>query len=300
MKLAVVIGVGTGPEAFTQATKTQALLLTQMGEKLGSVRIAVPRHLHSACAGAIADRPDVLVVAGGPRTARRAGQVAYQHGVPILFLPGLSSSHWAQRLWGSLSLEAMIEALSREEIGFSRLGVGIAGGEIFFDEARCGLLPQLALTHGALREAEGFSERWRVLARAASLGQSIVRHGMRVHCAQTAFTEAAAVIVTAQGFNGSFFPSQPQPRLQSFSCAAWMHSNPFAHARALIKAAIGADWRQAAEPERFECDTLIIELRDACWIDLDGDPVWFKGPVEFRFLPKALKTCAFRLERRAS
>ena len=213
MKLAVVIGVGTGPEAFTQAAKTQALLLTQMGEKLGSVRIAVPRHLHSACAGAIADRPDVLVVAGGPRTARRAGQVAYQHGVPILFLPGLSSSHWAQRLWGSLSLEAMIAALSREEIGFSRLGVGIAGGEIFFDEARCGLLPQLALTHGALREAEGFSERWRVLAcdQLLSSVRSVRTVPARSWRAVKRIVPRLGAVTTHSTFAPSSVTSPPQP-----------------------------------------------------------------------------------------
>ncbi len=300
MKFAVVIGVGPGPAALAQAVKTQSLFLQHMGQKLDSIRLAVPRHLEPACLGAVADRPDVLVVAGGPRTARRAGQIAYEKGVPILFLPGLRSLHWARRLWGSLALDGMIAALAREELRPARLGVGIAGDQIFFGEARCGLLPQLAQLHEAFHETDAFSEGWKVLARAASLRKSIARPSVEIHCQDVGITRAASLIVTAQGFDGTLSRTQSMPRLQTFSCTTWKYRGLFTYMAAVLGAAAGKDWRGSTEVEQFECEELKINARDGSWIVLDEEPTWFEGPVVFRFLPNAVRTCAFHLERTAA
>ena len=113
MNIAAVIHVAPGLDALTRATQTQNLLLEHLGAQLGSIRLAIPRLFKFACLGAIAEKPDMLVVAGGPRAARRAGQMAYARRLPILFLPGHRSPRWAMRLWGSLSLEEMVAALAQ-------------------------------------------------------------------------------------------------------------------------------------------------------------------------------------------
>jgi diacylglycerol kinase family enzyme len=197
MKFAVVINVGSGSEAREFALKTHSLLLEQVGERLDSIRLAVPRLLQAACISAVAEAPDVLVVAGGPRTARRAGQIAYEQGVPLLFLPGLRSPRWAKPLWDSLPLEAMIAALACEEVSPARIAVGMAGDQVFFGDARVGLLPQLAEVHGSFFESETMTESWRSLGRAASLAQSMAHPAVRI-CSSPHDFWASALIVTAQ------------------------------------------------------------------------------------------------------
>ena len=144
MKLAVVIDVGHGDEALKLAVHTQMLLLERLGTRLDSIRLAAPRLLDIAYASALAEKPDVLVMVGCARSARRAGQLAYEQKIPVIFLPGLDAPKWARPLWGTLSLDEMITALARGDIKRVRLSAALAANQVFFHEARCGLLPFLA------------------------------------------------------------------------------------------------------------------------------------------------------------
>jgi len=49
--------------------------------------------------------------------------------------------------------------------------------------------------------------------------------------------------------------------------------------------------------ERFDCIQLTVDAGAKPWLLLDGEPLRFQGPIEFRFLPKAIKTFAFAPER---
>src|SRR5262249_13808125 len=159
--------------------------LEHMGTRLESIRLAAPRLLRPACLAAVAESPDVLVIAGGPRTARRAAQIPYESSVPILFLPGARSPAWTGPLWGTLSLEDLIAALAREQVIPTQLSAGSANGQIFFDTASCGLLPQVPELRQAFGEAECFSEEWKVLARAANVAGRLFRPFIRFDCKNT-------------------------------------------------------------------------------------------------------------------
>ena len=63
---------------------------------------------------------------------------------------------------------------------------------------------------------------------------------------------------------------------------------------AALRAASGADWRLNVDIECFECESLRVDTQGARWMVLDGDPVGFERPVDFRFLPDAMSTCVFR------
>src|SRR5215510_7134662 len=163
MNIAAVIVVAPGRPALARATEMQTLLLEHLGPELGSIRLAVPRLLKFACRGAIAEKPDLLVIVGGPRAARRAGQIAYTHRLPIVFLPGDRGLRWAGQLWGSLSLDEMVEALAHERLTPVRLPVGLAGGQVFFGEAACGFLPQVGQLGSDLAEADTMASGARLI-----------------------------------------------------------------------------------------------------------------------------------------
>src|SRR5262249_23383894 len=135
---------------------------------------------------------------------RIAGQIAHQQGIPILFLPGLRCPDWAGPLWGSLSLEEMVEAIAREDIRATRISVGLAGNEMFFGDATCGVLPQLAQLPQALHETEGFSEGWNLFGRTLRLMRTLHRSKIEIHRPYSAPMSASALVVKAQG-------SKPKP-----------------------------------------------------------------------------------------
>jgi diacylglycerol kinase family enzyme len=287
MNVAAIINVAPGEAALSNATQTQTLLLEHLGSQLGSIRLAVPRLLKFACLGAIAEKPDVLVVAGGPRAARRAGQIAYAHRLPILFLPGHRSPRWARRLWGALSLEDMVSALARGAVTPIQLPAGIARGQIFFGEAICGVLPHIRQLRDDLAEAETVPAAARLLADAAAACGRVFGPKIVIRC-DDATREASAVVVGIQHTGGA--------RQGSFACKAW-RQRPLALARASLRAAAGHDWQSPHEPERFNCTTLQLDAGDKTWLLLDGEAIALRGPVELHYLPRTVKTFTFAPER---
>jgi hypothetical protein len=286
MKLAVVIDVGHGPAAQDQAMRTQSLLLDCCGARLDSIRLAAPRLLPHACRAALAEEPAVLVIVGGARAARIAGQSAYERGIPILFLPGLRPHLWARHLWGRLSLDDMISALARGDLKPTQLSASTAGGQIFFDHASCGLLPLAQALRRALAEADVLSEVWKSLARGMSLSRLIIRPGIRFRCEDSPPRSATALMVSAT------HRESRETQAPSFACEAWKHS-AFEHLRALAGGSFGADWRRSGHHEQFECTHLAMHQKRVTWLLLDGMPRRFDGPVEFKFVPNAIQTFAF-------
>ena len=286
MNIAAVINVAPGRAALSRATETQNLLLEHLGSQLGSIRLAAPHLVKQACRGAIAERPDVLVFAGGPRAARRAGQIAYTHRLPIVFLPSRRPASWGRRLWGPLSLEEMVVALAEEHLIPLRVPVGLAAGEIFFGNATCGFLPQFRRLRLDLLETESLSASARVLSQAARATSLAFGRKIRIWCHGAPRT-ASAVMIDVQTQ-----PDGAVQRFSTFACAAWCQSSTRL-AGAKLRAALAGDWQSACEPDRFNCSKLTLQTGTRTWLLLDGEVIAFNGAVELRYIPRAVQTFAF-------
>lgn len=286
MNIAVVINVAPGQAALSRATQTQNLLLDHLGSQLGSIRLAAPHLLKHACRGAIAERPDLLVFAGGSRAARRAGQVAYTQRLPIVFLPSRRPAPWARWLWDSLSLEEMVAALAKGQLSPVQIPAGLAAGEIFFGSATCGFLPQFRRVQSDLVETESLSASARVLSAAAHASRLAFGRKIRIWC-HGAPRAASAVAVEVQGP-----PDGSVARSGAFACLAWRRSTA-ALTRAKLRAALAGDWQGAYEPDRFRCTKLTVQSGAKTWLLLDGEVTAFEGAVELRYLPRAVQTFAF-------
>ncbi len=293
LKLSVVIDVGHGPAAQQQAERTQRLLLDCCGARLDSVRLAAPRLVPHACRAAVAEEPGVFVIVGGPRAARNAGQIAYERGIPVLFLPGFRAPMWARHLWSRLSLDDMISALARGDMKPTWLSASKAGGQIFFDCASCGLLPHVGELHQALAEADIFPEVWKALNRVVSLTPLVVRPSIRFRSDDSPVRSATALAVCAAERESG------ESQLPSFGCEAWRYSG-LDHLGALASTSFGADWRRSGHFERFTCTRLTIDQKRATWLLLDGVPRRFNGPVELKFVPDAIRTFVFNPRRAAN
>ncbi len=293
MKLAVVINISPAPGALALALQTQELLLEHMSAQLHSIRLAVPRLLERACLAAIADQPDMLVLAGGPRAARRAGQIAHERRVPIIFLPGIRTPQWTSRLWGALSLKELIERLAREDISPLRFGVGSAAGQIFFDSARCGVLPQFAQLRTRIAQAEDATEWFVAMKRAANCARHALRPKLRIGYDGSQVRDVTTLAVVTQGALPGASGPRSRARLHSFRCETWRYERLTAFGGAVVRALAGADWTRGAQVERFDCRRLRVEGNGATWAVLDEDLICLNGPIAFRFLPGAVETCAF-------
>jgi hypothetical protein len=242
--------------------------------------------LQHACASALGEKPDMLVVVGGPRTARRAGQLAYRTGTPILFLPGVRSATWAQHLWGSLSLEDMVAAIARGNLTPVRLGAGLAHDQIFFGKACFGLLAHLPQLRQAFQEADTFAEGWQVVTRGAQLSRFVVAPNLHFRSDDTDRKAAKGLTVDV-----------PAPERQlgntrtyrpSFECSATRYG-----AFGLIKALMGRRSDVQAPTDRFGCFSLQIGAEGTSWILLDEEPIRFHETVKIRFVSGAIQTFIF-------
>jgi hypothetical protein len=246
--------------------------------------LAAPRLLHHACASALGEKPDMLVVVGGPRSARRAGQLAHKTGTPILFLPGIRASCWAHHLWGSLSLEDMIGAIARGDLTPVTLGAGMADDKIFFEQAALGLLPHLPELRQAFEDADTFAEGWQVISRTAQLSRLLLAPNLHFRIGDSDHRMAKGLKVQV-----------PTPDRQlahrltyhpSLECSTSRHG-----AVGLMRAFLGRPIKGRAD--HFGCLTLRVEARGSAWILLDEEPIHFSDAVEIRFVPDAIRTFVF-------
>ena len=226
----------------------------------------------------------MLVMVGGPRAARGAGQLAYERGTPILFLPGSRAPIWARRLWGGLSLDEMISALARGEMKPTRLNAGTVGGQIFFDHASCGLLPLMGELRQAFAEADIFSEVWKTLLRGAGLARLVIHPRIRFRSEAHSRSATALVVSLAAREWG-------KAQTPSLACEIWKRS-VFNQLGTLVGSSFGTK-RRCDPIERFMCTQLTIDEKRATWLLLDGVPRQFEGPVEFTCVPDAIQTFAF-------
>jgi hypothetical protein len=179
----------------------------------------------------------------------------------------------------------MIDALEHGAIKPARLSAGNANGQLFFDTACCGLLPQLWQFRQAFADAETFSERWQAVARATALSRFLVRPNIHFRVAAQR-RGATALLIRARHESSAGPAVQAQGNI--LTCEAWRQGT----FDALISAAFRADWRQAPA-QNFTLPELVIENRRPTWLLLDGQPVRFKGRITMNRVAGAVQTFAF-------
>jgi hypothetical protein len=232
---------------------------------------------------------------GSERSARRAGQLAYERKIPVIFLPGVNAPQWARTLWGTLSLEEMVAALARGDIKPVRLGAGLVANQIFFEDACCGLLPFVPELRRDLSDSDTFSEGWQALMRAAEVSSHMLQPRLKFRVPRSAIRRATALVLrAAEGHVQA--GSLPEPRLPVFRGTAF-HYGPFGYFAALLRGSVGQPWHGGRQ-ESFTCAELSLQVHSGAWILLDGDPLRLRGSAEFRFVPGAIESCVFAPARR--
>lgn len=282
MKLAAIIRADNNANSDRATRQVQECLFDQLGPSLHSLRMAEPRLFGVACLKALDERPDALVVIGGNATARHAGEIAYQHKVPIAFLPSARPNAIARRLWGERSAETIIGLVARGQFAFARIDAGSASGRIFLSSAACG-----AVALAADRAANGMTTD--MLSLLAHPRVSLRRRGVRA--------------IRTAGLLASLSPNDQGPRAQrqfpKLQCWSLPEQGLAAMLRSAAKAARGRDW--LADPaDYFEAGEICIEGADSTWMVLDGEPMRIASIVRLQILPGAIQTMVPRVETQRS
>lgn len=275
MKLAAIIRADTGVSGNSAERKVQECLLDELGASLHSVRMAEPRLFGVACLKALDEHPDALVVVGGNTTARHAGEIAYQHKIPVAFLPGTRPNIVARRLWGARSAETIIGLVARGEFMFARIDAGCVCGRVFLSSASCGAVAHM--THVAPAQFGAVLRQPRVTLR---------RRG-----AKPVITAGFLAGVAASD-RASSRPSRQFPKLQ---CWSLPRQNLPAMVKSMIKATRGADW--LAEPaDYFEAGEITLEANSPILMALDGELMPMASLLRLQLLPGAIQTMIPRVE----
>lgn len=93
-------------------------------------------------AGALADEPDFVAVAGGDGTLRAAAERLLGTGVPLLPIPGGTRNHFALAV-GMADLETAAKAAEHGTV--RRFDVGDVNGHCFLNNSSVGLYPKLVV-----------------------------------------------------------------------------------------------------------------------------------------------------------
>ena len=293
MKLAAIIRADTSARSINQARKVQELLLDQFGASLHSVRMAEPRLFSLACLKALDERPDALVVIGGNATARHAGEIAYQHKIPIAFLPGERPNIVARRLWGARSAETIIGLVARGDFAFARMDAGSAGNRIFLSSAACGVVAHLARLAEETREAHSSESVAKTMLRTLRLG------GLMFRPRVTLRRRGASAMATAGLLAGVAASDRTSPRstrqFPKLQCWVLPRQGPATLIKAMFRALAGRYW--LAEPaDYFEAGEITLEAGSNVWLALDGELMRMTAPLHVQILPGAIQTMVPRAE----
>lgn len=296
MKLAAVVKVDPGAKGPPAARRLQAYLLDRLGSDLHSVRIAEARLLPVACQNAAKEKPDALVVVGGHATARMAGEIAYQRGMPVAFLPGNGPNVLARRLWGGMNAEAIVDALARHSFETARFEVGSAGGRLFFVSAAFGIVPNLALLRKEMRKARPQGLTPESFLRAARLAQVSLRPRVRVlREREPAFVTAGLVAcLRAPATNGH---TSPEDHARGLNCRALISDKRFAAAATMLKMMSGRDWQSDAL-KGFAARRFTIEAGRHVWGVIDDTAFRLSAPLTVEVLPQGIEALAAPFARR--
>jgi len=227
---------------------------------------------------------------GCSRSACRAGQLAYEQKIPVIFLPGLDAPEWARPLWGTLSLDEMITALARGDIKRVRLSAAFAANQVFFHEARCGLLPFVADLRRDISESETFSEGWHSLMRAADVSHRMIHAGLKFALPGSRPKRATALVLHA-GERSPQLGNVRASQIPMFGGTAF-HYGPLGYLSGLMRGTVGGPW-QGGRREEFTCSEISLQVRPGSWILLDEDPLRLPGAVDFRLIQGAIESCIF-------
>ena len=241
MKFAAVIDVGHSAPALKHAVDAQMLLLDRLGTRLHSIRLAPPRLLNNAYAAALAEKPDVLVVVGCARAARRAGQLAYEQKAPVIFLPGPNAPEWGHTLWDALTLDETVGALARDEIKRVHLNIGMAASQIFFQDVQCGLLPFVPELRRDLSASQTFVEGWHAVRRAAKVSGSLIRRTFAYAPQGDGVKRATALVLAASDRNVQT-GSLPDAHFPLFRGTAY-RLGPLSYIAGLVRGCSGGKWQ---------------------------------------------------------
>src|SRR5262245_19335129 len=143
-----------------------------------------------------------------------------------------------------------------------RLGAGLVANQIFFDDARCGLLPFVPELRRDISESDTFSEGWQALMRAADVSSRMLRR--RLKFTFQAGTSRATALVLRAGEGQVQVGSMPESRLPVFRGTAF-HFGPFSYLASLLRGSVGGEW-QGGRQENFTCRELSLQVQPGTWI----------------------------------
>lgn len=148
---AIIINASAG--STTDITPELAARLKAVGAPPVFQRFVDAQDIGAVLKGAIAVKPDLLIIYGGDGTALSGAKLANAEGIPILPLPGGTMNMLHKSFYGTTGwLDVVDVALARSEPHWRP--AGFVGEHMFLVAAIIGTASRFALSREAIREGE--------------------------------------------------------------------------------------------------------------------------------------------------
>jgi diacylglycerol kinase family enzyme len=246
---------------------------------------AMPSELAALAREAVADRADVLGVAGGDGSLAAVATVAIEAGLPFVCIPAGTRNHFARDLGldradPAAAVEAFVAGPER------RVDVATAGGRLFLNNASIGIYAALvhepSYRHDRLGAVEPVLER--VLERDALPVAASFRDG-----SGTLWEQVLVLLVSNNAYPLSDLGGRPRLDAGLLEVSALRRTEGQELGRAVESLFTGGNragdgWARWTAT-RLEVDSPAGRLQ----VGIDGEPVELETPVEFEIHAGALR-----------
>jgi len=254
------------------------------------IRTAQGEALRSAAVRAAAERPDILVAAGGDGTISAVAEAVVGSTVILGVLPIGTLNHFAKDLGIVPNLQSAMKVIAGGHV--QNLDVGQVNGHSFINNSSIGLYPQMVhhRDHQQLRLGRG---KWAAMFFAAlaifrryPLIQIKLETDTRSYECVTPF-----VFIGNNRYETHLLALGARPRLDAGELSVYFanRTGRFGLFRLMLRALIGR-LNQARDFEILMAREVRIETpRPSIHVALDGEVFTLTPPLHYRILPGALK-----------
>jgi undecaprenyl-diphosphatase len=261
---------------FVNPSAGSELSAEEVGELFSGHRVVdcPGEEIPERVAGAIAERPDFIAVAGGDGTLRGAAQQLLGTGVPLLPIPGGTRNHFALAV-GVCDLETAAKAAASGVV--RRFDVGDVNGHCFLNNSSVGLYPKLVVTR------ESYERRMSKRRAQVVAAWEQIRHGHRFRLQMQGQWHRAWLVFVGNGCYGEHlldFSDRESVGGGVLDVRLVLADRPLARTRVVFALLRGLD--SSPLVVRDTCPAAELGLaRDTVEVALDGEVERIEAPLRY-------------------
>jgi diacylglycerol kinase family enzyme len=295
MRIAALINDHAGSVKAYGGERLEQEMRDKLGSQLGPLHRGTGESVIAASQQMMADKPDVLLIAGGDGTARCMAELAMTSNIPLVFLPGGTMNVLPKKLGAMGTLGEAVDAVAEGRLRLRRLDIGMANERPFFVAVAFGFLPHMTQWREEFRTIDRSTRvgwTWRQIR---ALGGQLFAPTVRLLIDNYRPLFPSPGVLISVGDADTLAPGRdPAAQLAGLEIVLLNANNWLELAGVLSTALFSAKWREHKDIDTFQAQQVLVQRRRRRYIrlTLDGEPTRLQGPITVRYVKDALPVYA--------